>query len=415
MLTFTNMTQFDTNMNSEHSESPLMRLERMKTQTNRETEEIIYLKSSGEYYNTKYKKYHTDIQIRKMIGIALNKQISQETLVSYHKEGLIKEYVDICYSPREKEWYYNTFNHDSLIFPSKEAILDEWIDLLLSSVSGFNEKNKDWLHRAIFYKWINPEDVRVPCVVFYGTGGSGKSTFIELLKKVFWEENVVGNLRQGELAGSFDMIKWDKLIYEFAEITSYNSNTDRQMLTKLKNIIFAPTLTINPKGRPQYQADNFGWYFVTSNSMRPLVFDSADSGNRRFVAMKSSRALSPEESDKIYKALEKPETIANYLAWLYQEYNDVLGYKKIYPLNNEDKNLLVQNSESEIDEFISYLREKYTWQRLSVGQLKEEFKSFSFVNDYEESSLQRLFKSQKPFYKSKGIVNDKNVHYFDIR
>jgi hypothetical protein len=93
--------------------------------------------------------------------------------------------------------------------------------------------------------------------------------------------------------------------------------------------------------------------------MRPLVFDNADSGNRRFVAMKSSRALTPEESDKIYKAIENLETVANYLAWLYQEYNDVLSYKEVYPLDNEDKKLLVQNSESEIDEFISYLKEKH--------------------------------------------------------
>jgi hypothetical protein len=173
------------------------------------------------------------------------------------------------------------------------------------------------------------------------------------------------------------------------------------MVTKLKNIVFAPTLTVNPKGRPQYQADNFGWYFVTSNSMRPLVFDNAESGNRRFVAMKSARPLTSEESAKIYKALENPETIANYLAWLHQEYDDVLNYKEIYPLDNEDKKLLVQNSESEIDEFITYIRERHQGQRLPVAKMKDEFKEFSFMNDYDESVLQRLFKSQKPFYKAR--------------
>ena len=80
--------------------------------------------------------------------------------------------------------------------------------------------------------------------------------------------------------------------------------------------------------------------------------------------MKSSRPLTPEESEKIYKAIGNPETVANYLAWLHQEYDDVLNYKEIYPLDNEDKELLVQNSESEVDEFISLLRLKYSGQRL---------------------------------------------------
>jgi hypothetical protein len=76
--------------------------------------------------------------------------------------------------------------------------------------------------------------------------------------------------------------------------------------------------------------------------------------------MKSSRVLSSEESEKIYNAIENPEIIANYIAWLHQEYDDVLNYKEIYPLDNQDKRLLVQNSESEIDEFISYLRTNYS-------------------------------------------------------
>lgn len=410
------MTTFpEINNDFDYSESPLTRLQRSHNNASKETEDIIYLKSSWEYYNTKYKRYHNDAQIRRMLSITLNRWISQETLRCFHKDWFIREYEDVCYHPRGKEGYYNLFNPRSLISPSHAPLLDEWIDLLLSSIAGHNEKNKDWLHRAIFYKWINPEDVRVPAVIFYWVGGSGKSTFIEFLKSIFWEENVTGNLRQGELAGNFDMIQWNKLVYEFAEITSYNANTDRQMLTKLKNIVFAPTLTVNPKGRPQYQADNFGWYFVTSNSMRPLVFDSVDSWNRRFVAMKSSRPLTPEESEKIYKAIENPEVVANYLAWLHQEYDDVLNYKEIYPLDNEDKRLLVQNSESEVDEFISHLRSKYSGQRLWVSKFKEELDAFSFINDYDSSVLQRLFKSQKPFYKSKWMVNGENIHYYDIK
>jgi hypothetical protein len=66
-------TQFDTNMNLNYSESPLMRLQRMQENTKSETEETIYIKSSGEYYNTKYKRYHNDAQVRRMLSIVFNR------------------------------------------------------------------------------------------------------------------------------------------------------------------------------------------------------------------------------------------------------------------------------------------------------------------------------------------------------
>jgi hypothetical protein len=66
-------TLVETNMKSEYPETPLMRIERMRIETEKEAEDTIYLKSSGEYYNIKYKKYHNDAQIRKMLSIALGR------------------------------------------------------------------------------------------------------------------------------------------------------------------------------------------------------------------------------------------------------------------------------------------------------------------------------------------------------
>jgi hypothetical protein len=49
--------------------------------------------------------------------------------------------------------------------------------------------------------------------------------------------------------------------------------------------------------------------------------------------------------------------LADYVAWLYQEFPNVVTMKSFPCLENSDKSLITQNSESEIDELISYMRE----------------------------------------------------------
>lgn len=401
------------------SQSPLTRLDRMspgKIENNIPKAQFIYIESSGEYYSPEYKKYYKENDFRRILAKEYDRTISEETLRGFMRDWTIPSVKDICYNPTERKWYYNTFISSSITSASSSPFLDEGIELLISNLCHGDKESIDWIHKAILYKLTNLANVRIPCVVFYWVWWSGKSTFIDFLKTIFWEQNVMGNLRQSELAGAYDFIKGDKLIYEFAEITSYNANIDRQMLTKLKNMVFAPTLTVNPKWRPQYQTDNFGWYFVSSNSMRPLVFDSTDSGNRRFVCFKSNRGLVSDEVGKIQQAISNKDTIENYIAWLIQEYNEVLDYTEFYTLENEDKALITQNSQGDLWEFISLLKEKYTGKRLPVSIFNDEIQKFSFNESISESYLKGLFKSQAPFRKLKWTVEWAwNVWYYDIR
>jgi hypothetical protein len=48
---------------------------------------------------------------------------------------------------------------------------------------------------------------------------------------------------------------------------------------------------VNEKGVRQYQTDNIAWFFISSNSNKPLQLDDKDKGNRRFTIIKSNSSL----------------------------------------------------------------------------------------------------------------------------
>ena len=85
-------------------------------------------------------------------------------------------------------------------------------------------------------------------------------------------------------------------------------------------------------------------------------------------------------------------------------------------LENSDKSLITQNSESEVDELIRYIKENLKWIRLPISDIDNVIHSFVLMNgECDEYSLKRLFKSQSPFNKSRWIVEWKNVWYYDIK
>jgi len=60
---------------------------------------------------------------------------------------------------------------------------------------------------------------------------------MSLLETIFYKDNVLANLGQRDLTGSFDTYRGQKLIVEFAEVTTNNTHSDMGILNKLKNII----------------------------------------------------------------------------------------------------------------------------------------------------------------------------------
>lgn len=400
-------------------------LERLKyyEQAKIEKPEFVYLSSEWKYYNTNSGALIKPADVRYALSINKWRTLSTQELIDRTNDGSIPRAVDVCYSPTPKEWYYNVFNPLTILQPSSTPRLHPWIKKLFENITHGDLAGIEWLHKCILYKYTHLDDVEVPCIVFYWKGGSGKSTFTVLLGGIFGTENLEWNISKQKLESQFDIIKGDKLIYELAEITTNNSQIDKGILNKLKTLIFAPKIRVNKKGQQDYETTNHAWFIINSNSQRPILLDNWDTENRRFTFFRSEMKLTGEDADLVYSILDPknpnydPNALADYLAWLYLKYPEVLAMRKIECLENEDKARVTQNSESKLDEFVRFLKQEYPFKKLWVWDVETAIHAYQLsYGNCDTHSLKWLFESYSPFIKRRWIVEGRgNVWYYDIK
>lgn len=231
---------------------------------------------------------------------------------------VIKTYDDLCYYKWGKTGCYNLLDESKILKPSdsEDPKIDKMIKLLIENVCWYKEENIEYLHKALLYKYHNLNDFTVPAIVFYWAWWSWKWSFITLLSTIFWEQNVMANLWQRDISWSFDTYKWCKLVVEFAEITTNNNASNAKILNKLKNIIWAQKMVVNEKWIQPYEIDNIAWFFISSNSNKPLKLDDRNKWNRRFTVIKSLSKL--KDWHGVNAAITNSHKVASYLARLYK-------------------------------------------------------------------------------------------------
>lgn len=358
-------------------------------------ETYTYIKMLCKYYWIEKKRFFSPAEV------CSNLMCSIKDLSDMRREGKIKSFDNISYCSHEIRWHLNLLDDREILKASESPILDDDIKHLIENVCWHSKENIDYLHRAILYKYDNIDDFTIPCIVLYGKWWSWKWTLMTLLTTIFWEDNVLVNLWQRELQSQFDTYKWQKLIVEFAEVTTNNTHGDKMILNKLKNMIWAPKLTINEKGVKPYQIENSGWFFISSNSNTPLRLDDKDKWNRRFSVIKSHTALN--DGWKINRAVKNKEIVSNYLAWLWHAYPEVDLYQKLLPLDNQDKRDLEERSEEDANLFWDWLFEnhpEFKW-RKSIMEIEEMTTLFCMENNIDQREFQKYFWHNSRFEKKK--------------
>ncbi len=374
----------------------------------------IYIKSVAKYYWKEQKKFFNPRDVANNI-MCTNKELNW--LRTY---WIIDTYDNICYYYWWRLWCFNLLNENNILIPSNTPKLDEDIKKLIDNICGYKKENIEYLHKVILYKYLHPNDFTIPAIVFYWVWWSGKWTLISLLSTIFWNDNVLSNLWQQDLTSSFDTYKWQKLIVEFAEISTNNTNCDLRILNKLKNIIGAEKITVNEKWVQAYQIDNIAWFFISSNSNKPLQLDDRDKWNRRFTIIKSiSRLKTWKEINKTIRDIQK---VSNYLAWLIKTYPEVYEYKKIDALDNEDKKELEERSQSEANQFWEWFEENFPNcpNKLSKYEIEQHIALFCEEQDISLKDFMKYFWHNSKYPKKKiriwkktcyGVQLDRTVEH----
>lgn len=317
---------------------------------------FIILRKFLTYYDTEYKKFQSKTDVADFLWV------KNADLVRLRKDGAIHTYEDLCYMEWWKPWHYNTLDETTIIKNGWDA---QWkihphIAHLIHNICANKNKNIEWVHRSILYKLTHINDVHIPALVLYGSWWSGKWTFLNLLSKIFWEENTLIWLGQKDLESSFDSFQGNKLIVEFKEVSSWNKHNDKKILDRIKSMVWESKITVRWLYQDAKEVDNIWRFHLSSNHAVPIQMDSKHSGNRRFTIIKTWNSLdSKMAEDMNHKTFNDRKVIREYVNWLYETYPDVPDLTIFPSLDNEEKRNLEDVCEWASNQFFEWFEEKF--------------------------------------------------------
>ena len=406
-MTHNNITKFLLQQEEKRKSNTLVE------QVKASNETYVYIKAVSKYYWVELNKFFNPIDV------CNNLMISNKQLQELRQNDIIKDYDNLTYRRWGKDQCYNLLDEfcilaPGILPPGDIPNIPPDIKTLIESVAGNKKENIDYLHKAILYKYLNVNDYTIPAIVLYGKWWSGKWTLMSLLGTMFWNDNILANLWQRDLSWNFDTYRWQKLVVEFAEITTNNTNGDKSILNKLKNVVGAEKLTINEKWVRQYQIDNIAWFFISSNSNKPLQLDDKDKGNRRFTIFKSNSSLS--NGEQINKTIRDKKIVAEYITWLLYTFPEVKDYKKLTPLDNEDKRELEDRGMNEANQFWEWLNEnypEYTWKKSTI-EINLMITEFCVEHDLNMTNFMKYFWNNSLYPRKKLRIGERTFYWVDI-
>jgi len=182
----------------------------------------------------------------------------------------------------------------------------EIFDIFFRSLGDNKEENIKHLKQVIGWKYLNPSDYKLPCLVIYGEGGVGKNLLVDdLLASVFGKHQVLA-IQQSAL-NSFNGAMAGKMVVFIDESTS-----DKANMEKMKAMIGRPDININEKFVKPYVADNISMFITGGNGAKGAVFLGRDKSDRRFSILKVTNSVIDHVME--VKNLNKDEAVE----WWYE-------------------------------------------------------------------------------------------------
>lgn len=365
----------------------------------------VYIKSIAKYYWLERKKF---LSVSEMCH---NNLLTTKEVIALRSFWLVETFDDITYKVWGEKWKFNMLDDSIILKPSNTPVLHSDIEELLFTVCWWEKENIDYLHKAIYYKYLNINDVNIPAIILHWAWGSWKWTLMSMFETIYWSDNVLKNLGQRELTWNFDVYKWQKIIVEFAEITTWNHYSDVRVINKLKNIVWSDILQVNEKGIPWYQISNIAWFFISSNSNVPIRLDSKEAGNRRFNVIRSKHKL--QDWARINQSISNKKIVSDYLSWLELHYSEVLKLDKLENLENNDKKALEDLSQVESNNFWDWYIMEYpeiVGTKLKLEDIQSMIKEYCDIFSINYNDMMKYFWNTSRYIKTKLRIWEKTFY-----
>ncbi|QCZ92180.1 DUF5906 domain-containing protein [Salinimonas iocasae] len=223
----------------------------------------------------------------------------QLLMMKLEERGALRKTVCISAKP-QPNYVLNKFRKDHWVQPSKGEY-HEIFDIFIRSLGDTKQENIDHIKEVVAWKYLHPEDYSLPCLVIYGQGGAGKTSFVTtLLATIFGKHQVIAV--QQDAMKNFNGVVAGKVAVSLEE-----SVWDKADKNHLKAIIGQRTVMVNEKYGRQYDADNVSLYVVGGNGALGAVRLGRDQSDRRFSILKVTRSII--DHVMIVKSLKRDDAI----------------------------------------------------------------------------------------------------------
>jgi len=276
------------------------------------------------FYDKKNKRPLTNMEVKYFLWL------NRERLMENRRNWIIKTYTGITYW-ENKEDYLNLLNKNTFTKIWKEGDIKN-IKNLVNNVCWGKQENIEWLEKAILYKYLNPHK-KIPNVVLYNIDLDIKILFMELLSKIFWEENTKVNLEQRNI----NMINWTKLVVEITWFFTPNTFVWTRLYRLLKN----EEVEFKVKNSPKVSIKNITWFFIYSINHIPIR-ENDKYLLRKDISYINSKWKNIDNIREFKEDINNTKNIETYLQYLHNKYfNKISQLRIIKPLINEDNEYFI--------------------------------------------------------------------------
>ena len=119
---------------------------------------------------------------------------------------------------------------------------------------------------------------------------------------------------------------------------------------------------------------------------------------------------------EINNTIKDKEKVANYLAWLIEEYPEVFKYEKLEALDNEDKRELEERSQSEANQFWEWLEDNFPsiWDKLTKHEVENHVSLYCDEHELEYRELMKYFWHNSKYPKKKIRIWKKTYYWVEF-
>jgi hypothetical protein len=239
------------------------------------------------YANKKYRNQWLDS--KQLMEKHADKKKALKNWMAYHAE-FAERGVCCDYSTRDYliDEQFNMFEGFALN-PVEGQLPEKYLSFVREVICHGNEENYTYILDWLSDLFQNPSSQTSIVPVIISEQGAGKNLFVSPIQKIIGTRYATRIDDIETIIGTYNGMLENKLFINLDEATFGKSKREKN---RFKSLTGNPTVTINEKFKPPYEAQFSCRFIVTSNEIAPV---GVEPGNRRYFVLEADNSRIPDQ------------------------------------------------------------------------------------------------------------------------